>query len=146
MTASPEPMQVVAGILVTGGRVLLSQRTPEQSFPLCWEFPGGKVEEGESPQTALIREFEEEMGFGIRVLDPYAEVSYARPGGLPVRVCFYFVECAWGAPRPVEVAAVEWVELSDLGSWDLLPTNMEVAERLSRGSAGEGMERGEAER
>ena len=55
-------VQVVAAILQKDGRILVGQRTPEQSHPLKWEFPGGKVEPGESPEQALARELEEELG------------------------------------------------------------------------------------
>lgn len=130
MTSPSDPLNVVAGILIEDGRVLLAQRTAEQSFSLCWEFPGGKVEDGERPEEALVREFEEEMGFGIRVTAPYAEVGYTSPTGRPVRVRFFMAERTEGVPRPIEVAAVEWVELNDLGSWNVIPTNLAVAERL----------------
>jgi len=130
MTSPSAPLDVVAGILIEDGRVLLAQRTPEQSYPLCWEFPGGKVEEGEQPEAALVREFGEEMGFAIRVKEPYAEVSTESPTGRQVRVRFFMAERAAGVPHPVEVAAVEWVELTDLGRWNVIPTNLAVVERL----------------
>lgn len=130
MTSPPHPLDVVAGVLIEDGRVLLAQRTADQSFPLCWEFPGGKVEEGEQPEAALVREFEEEMGFTIRVKAPYAEVSTGSPAGRAVHVRFFLAEREAGTPHPVEVAAVEWVELSDLGRWNVIPTNLAVVERL----------------
>ena len=130
MTSSSIPLDVVAGILIEDGRALLAQRTAEQSYPLCWEFPGGKVEEGEHPEAALVREFGEEMGFEIRVKELYAEVSTESPTGRPVRVRFFMVERTAGIPHPVEVAAVEWVQLSDLGRWNVIPTNLAVVERL----------------
>jgi mutator protein MutT len=130
MTSPPNPLDVVAGILIEDGRVLLAQRTADQSFPLCWEFPGGKVEEGERPEEALVREFEEEMGFAISARAPYAEVNTASPTGRTVRVRFFLVERVAGTPQPVEVAAVEWVELNDLGRWNVIPTNLAVVERL----------------
>ena len=137
MTSPSSPLDVVAGILIEEGRVLLAQRTVDQSFPLCWEFPGGKVEAGEHPEVALAREFEEEMGFAIRATDLYAEVSTGNPTGRAVHVRFYLVERVSGTPHPVEVAAVEWVELNDLGRWNVIPTNLAVAERLmgDRGEA-----------
>ena len=88
------------------------------------------MEEGEQPEAALVREFEEEMGFEIRVKEPYAEVSTESPTGRQVRVRFFMAERVAGMPHPVEVAAVEWVELSDLGRWNVIPTNLAVVERL----------------
>ena len=55
-------VQVVAAILQNDGKILVGQRTPDQSHPLKWEFPGGKVEPGESLEQALARELEEELG------------------------------------------------------------------------------------
>src|SRR3954451_13365547 len=55
-------VQVVAAILERDGLILIGQRTPEQSHPLKWEFPGGKVVSGETPEQALARELEEELG------------------------------------------------------------------------------------
>ena len=55
-------VQVVAAVLQSEDKILVGQRMPEQSHPLKWEFPGGKVEPGESPEQALARELEEELG------------------------------------------------------------------------------------
>ena len=66
-------VRVVAGIVVEAGRVLIAQRPRPQSFALRWEFPGGKMEPGESPEDALDREFQEELG--IRIFDPEGETA-----------------------------------------------------------------------
>lgn len=63
----PEPIDVVAAVIVHGDRFLACRRAPHKAAPGKWEFPGGKVEPGESPAEALVREIREELGIGIRV-------------------------------------------------------------------------------
>ena len=71
------PIHVVAGIVVESGRVLLAQRSRHRSFPLLWEFPGGKVEPGEQPEAALVREFREELGIEVEPAGIYTSIEYS---------------------------------------------------------------------
>ena len=84
-------VQVVAAILERDGRILIGQRTPAQSHPLKWEFPGGKVEPGEAPEQALIRELEEELA--IRAAEPseITRYQFAYPGKRPIELIFFRV-------------------------------------------------------
>lgn len=132
----PGPTRVVAGILVENGRVLLSRRAPGQSFPHLWEFPGGKVEPGESPEDALVREFQEEVDIAIAGVTPYDAIRYRDPGGRDIAVAFYRVGSYRGSPRPLEVAAVAWVPVPDLGTVDFIPANQGIVERLRNESEG----------
>ncbi len=63
-----------------GGRYLVTQRPPTSSLPLLWEFPGGRVEEGESDEAALARELREEMAIDVRVLEQVVHTHHAYPG------------------------------------------------------------------
>ena len=65
----PIMKRVVAGLIVRDGKLLVCQRTRHQTMPLKWEFPGGKIEEGEQPRAALRRELEEELGILATVGD-----------------------------------------------------------------------------
>lgn len=125
------PIEVVAGIVVQGGRVLIAQRRADQSFPLQWEFPGGKRERGESAQAALDREFREELGIGVAALGPYEEISYRDPAGILVRVAFLRARKRRGEPRPLQVAAVEWVDADRLQALEFIPHNREIVDRLA---------------
>jgi len=125
-------VEVVAGILLEEGEVLLGRRTAGQAFPLQWEFPGGKVEPGETPEAALVREFREEVGIAIEVGDLYDEIEYDRPDRpLRIRVRFYLARRLSGVPRPLEVAEVAWVRLEDLPAMDFIPFNRSVVGRLA---------------
>jgi 8-oxo-dGTP diphosphatase len=127
-------VDVVAGILIEEMGVLLGQRTREQSFPLQWEFPGGKREPGESDADALVREFREEIGIGVRVKALYDTVEYDRDAETRIAVRFYLVERVSGDPEALQVEAVAWVRRESLGAIDFIPFNRGVVARLVAGS------------
>jgi len=129
---APGPLRVVAGIIVEEGRVLVAQRTREQRFGLKWEFPGGKIEAGESPEDALVREFREELGIETRALDPYDRIRYRDAWGKELDVVFHRAERTGGEPEPLEVAAVAWVPVGRLAALDMIPANRGVVDRLIR--------------
>jgi 8-oxo-dGTP diphosphatase len=130
-------IEVVAGIVVEGGRVLIAQRRADQSFPLNWEFPGGKCEAGESAEAALDREFREELGIGVAVLGLYEEVCYRDPAGVEVRVVFLRARKRRGKPRPLQVAAVDWVDAAGLVAVEFIPHNRRIVARLVEELAGD---------
>jgi 8-oxo-dGTP diphosphatase len=122
---------VVAALIERRGRVLLSQRREDQSFPLMWEFPGGKVEPGESPCAALEREIREELGCTIRVgaivdlvFFAYAEFDLVMP--------VFKARIVRGSPRPVQVRALTWKPLSTLPRTLMPPADRPLAARLAR--------------
>lgn len=136
-SGTPEPIRVVAGILMEAGRVLVTQRTREQRFGLKWEFPGGKIEAGESPEEALVREFREELGIETRALAPYDRIRYRDAWGKELDVGFHRLERTGGEPTPLEVAAVAWVPVDRLEGLDMIPANRGVVERLVREGRGD---------
>jgi 8-oxo-dGTP diphosphatase len=125
---------VVAGLLVgEDGRVLISQRRADQSLPLQWEFPGGKVEPGESPVEALARELAEELGASVRVGRIWDVLFHAYPD-FDLVMLVYACRLAPGSapPRAVEVADLAWVAPRDFpGPWDILPADRPLVERLA---------------
>ena len=123
-------VEVVAGILVEENRVLLAQRSRHRSFPLLWEFPGGKVEPGESPEAALRREFLEELGIDVLPSSVYTTIAYTGTHGGLVRVVFYRVANRRGEPRPIDVEAVQWANAEDMARLDIIPANVGVMARL----------------
>ena len=110
--------------------MLLSRRRADQPMPNQWELPGGKVEPGESPVEALAREIEEELGCPATV-GRIDDVVFFRYPDFDLYMLVY--SCALGgAPRPVEVAAIEWVEPARLPSFDVLPADRPLVERLAK--------------
>lgn len=123
-------LDVVAAVIVRRGRVLMAQRRREDRFPLYWEFPGGKVEPGETHADALRRELEEELGIRVASDRPYGRTSYQLPTGEIARIHFYLARLLSGEPRPLEVHAWRWVDADGLVSLDVIPSNRALVTRL----------------
>jgi len=121
---------VVAGLIIGDDRrILITQRRADQELPLQWEFPGGKVEPGESPVAALIRELGEEIGVMVEVGRIWDVLFHAYPA-FDLVMLVYVCRIVDGVPRPVEVAAVAWVAPLDLARWDILPADRPIVDRL----------------
>jgi 8-oxo-dGTP diphosphatase len=146
-TTDPERKRtlVVAALIRRGETVLVSQRRSNQPMPLLWEFPGGKVEAGESPTEALTREIREELGCEIHV-GRIEEVVFHAYAGFDLYMLVY--NCTLtrrGGPdevnggdievRAVEVERIAWVAASELPSLALLPADYPLARRLAEEAA-----------
>lgn len=126
---------VVAGLIVgDDGRILITQRRPDQALGGKWEFPGGKVEPGEAPVAALVRELAEEIGVTVAVGRIWDVLFHAYPEFdlvMLVYVCRIITSSPGvGGPRAVEVADLAWVAPHDLAAWDILPADRPLVERL----------------
>lgn len=135
MTAAGRARKLVVAALVRdGSRVLMSRRRADQPMPLLWEFPGGKVEPGEHPEAALVREVREELGCEVAVDCIFEVVFHAYPE-FDLVMLVYTARLVEGTPRAVEVAAVEWIEAARLPALDLLPADYPLAEALARAAS-----------
>jgi 8-oxo-dGTP diphosphatase len=118
-------MLVVAAALVDGeGRVLLQQRPEGKAMAGLWEFPGGKVEEGELPEAALARELEEELGIAVdpAALAPACFASAAV--GAKHMILLLYVCRAWkGEPRPLEAPALRWARPAEMRGLPMPPAD-----------------------
>jgi 8-oxo-dGTP diphosphatase len=124
-------VQVVAGILEREGRILICRRTPEQSHPLKWEFPGGKVEPGESPAEALERELEEELGITEAAGDEIDRYEFAYPGKSPILLIFIRVTSFRGEPRNLIFHEVRWEPRERLSSFDFVEGDLDFIRSLA---------------
>jgi 8-oxo-dGTP diphosphatase len=120
---------VVAGLIADETRVLITQRRADQSLPLQWEFPGGKVEPGEAPVAALARELVEEVGITVEVGAIWDVLFHAYPA-FDLVMLVYACRITDGRARAVEVADVAWVEVGELPVWDILPADRPLVDRL----------------
>ncbi|NIL74246.1 (deoxy)nucleoside triphosphate pyrophosphohydrolase [Rhodococcus sp. B10] len=119
---------VVAGVLVSNGLLLLAQRSRPAELAGRWELPGGKVEDGEKPEDALVRELREELGVETSVGEPLAgDVELS--GVLTLRA--YLVELISGTPVPLEHSDLRWVDARGLGEIDLVDADRAWIPELS---------------
>jgi len=122
-------LSVVAAFVRNANAVLLSQRRADQSFPLSWEFPGGKIEPGESPEFALVREIQEELGCTVKV-GQVVDVVFHAYADFDLYMLLYACEVVDGVPHPVEVAAVSWVPLDQMLTLPMPPADLPLVQRL----------------
>lgn len=123
---------VVAAALVDAeGRVLLAQRPAHKSLGGLWEFPGGKLEPGESPEAALIREVEEELAVRLEpdALDPFAFASHAYDS-FHLLMPLYVVRRWSGEPQPLEAQALAWVKPADMDAYPMPPADLPLVAKL----------------
>ncbi|HMJ60654.1 MAG TPA: (deoxy)nucleoside triphosphate pyrophosphohydrolase [Bryobacteraceae bacterium] len=127
------PLLVSAGIIVRGGRILIGQRRKGGRHSLKWEFPGGKVERGESPQQALVRELAEELRIDAKAGAELARYEHEYPTGSRVHLLFFVVDEFSGEPEAVAFEQISWVDLTALPSVDFLAGDLDFVRRLARG-------------
>lgn len=123
------PIQVAAGLLFAEGRLLLAQRPPGSHLAGCWEFPGGKLEPGESWEDALVRELHEELGARVEVGPLVEEITHAYPGKT-VHLRFYRCRLVDGTPEPRGCSALAWVDQPGLSGFDFPEADALLIRRL----------------
>lgn len=115
------------------GQVLVCQRTRHQTMPLKWEFPGGKIEEGEQPRAALRRELEEELGIQAEIGEEVARIRHEYPGGGAVELRFYAVRKYKGEIENRIFRDVQWSSRAQLAAYDFLEADLGLVKDLSAG-------------
>ncbi|MGA3235102.1 MAG: (deoxy)nucleoside triphosphate pyrophosphohydrolase [Bryobacteraceae bacterium] len=113
-------VQVVAAIIEREGRILIGQRQAEQSHALKWEFPGGKVEPGETPEGALARELEEELTIRDARGSEITRYEFAYPGKNPIALIFYRVTEFEGEPQNLIYREMRWEPRPKLATFDFV--------------------------
>lgn len=127
--------EVVAGLIREGDRILICQRPAGKARGLLWEFPGGKVEAGESKEAALIRECREELGVTLEVGKVYAELTYEYPD-VTVRLTLFEARIAEGVPRRIEHADVKWIKPEEITEYPFCPADKEICGKISKSVVG----------
>lgn len=121
---------VTAAIIIRDGKVLITRRAAGQAHAGWWEFPGGKVEDGESPEECLYRELKEELGVDTHIGNKLAESIYEYATGA-IRLIAFEAAIAEGEIRLTVHEEALWANISDLSSYMLLPADRPIAEAIS---------------
>ena len=120
---------VTAAIIERDGRIFIARRAPQENFAGFWEFPGGKVEPGETPEDCLIRELQEEFGIRAAVRAFVGENVHAYESG-SIRLLAYEVDIIEGEISLSVHDAFDWVEPPALPDHGLLPADIPIARKL----------------
>ena len=126
-------INVVAGLIFRDGRLLACQRHEKSAFPLKWEFPGGKIEDGESDADALRRELKEELGISVSAMTFFHEHEHAYPDGPDVSLRFFKILAFDQEVTNLVFQRIEWLDLSELPSRDFLAGDVPLIKILAQG-------------
>ncbi len=122
---------VVAAVIERGGCILIGQRKNAGRHPLKWEFPGGKVEPGETPEAATVRELEEELAIRARVDRELMRYQYEYPGRPPILLIFHRIVDFEGEPENRDFEQIRWELPERLSAYDFLEGDVQFLRGLT---------------
>ncbi|WP_319559559.1 (deoxy)nucleoside triphosphate pyrophosphohydrolase [Marispirochaeta sp.] len=122
-------IRVTAAVVRRNGYILLARRSASQSRALMWEFPGGKVEEGENDRGCLVRELREELGIETRIGELVGVFPCTYPD-ISIELAVYNAEVLEGEPHPREHHELAWVTIDNLLEYKLADADVPAAELL----------------
>jgi len=128
---TPRAIEVAAGLVFQGGKLLITQRPEGGHLAGLWEFPGGKLEPGESFEVCLARELREELGIEVAVGEELEEITHDYPGKR-VRLKFFRCGLASGTPQPLGCQALAWVSAGELRARNFPEADARLLARLER--------------
>jgi len=131
--AGPALRFVAAALIVRAGEILICQRRPDQPMALQWEFPGGKIESGESPEQALARELDEELGIHATIGQRVTRIRHNYRHGGAVDLQFFAVNEFTGELENRIFQQFKWVRLEDLPEYDFLAADRGLIRDLAAG-------------
>jgi 8-oxo-dGTP diphosphatase len=129
------PIVVTAAIITDGKKVLIAQRKSTGRLPNKWEFPGGKVEAGETPESCLKREIMEEFGIEVSIGQFLGESTYKYDFGL-IRLLAFRTFWIEGELNPKAHEAIEWVTPDKISNYDFAPADIPFVEKIRRNEFG----------
>jgi 8-oxo-dGTP diphosphatase len=117
--------------MVNNGKVLIAQREAGSHMEFRWEFPGGKLEPGETTEECIVREIKEELNLDIEVLDIYKIVQFAYKEKEILLLC-YLCKIIGGEGRPLECNDFRWVGRDELSEYEFVPADLLIVEKLTK--------------
>ena len=118
-------LEVTAAIIRQNGKVLICQRPVEKNCGLLWEFPGGKIEAGETGEQSIIRECQEELGVTLSVERELTDITYTYPDRI-VHLYFYLCNIAAGVPEKKEHNALAWIATDEVDRYEFCPADTKM--------------------
>lgn len=122
---------VVGAIIEKEKKILCAQRSKKMSLPLLWEFPGGKIEPGETPENALMREIQEEMNCSIKVKKQVEHTVYEYDFGI-VHLTTFLCSIIEGSPALLEHEKMEWLSVKELHTLKWAPADIPAVNKLQQ--------------
>ena len=124
-------VEVVAALIWRDNKFLICQRPAHKARALLWEFVGGKVEEGESKQDALIRECKEELNISISVGEVFAEVTHEY-ADITVHLTLFNAKICGGQPQLLEHNAIKWITPSQIPKFEFCPADKIFLDKIKQ--------------
>ena len=125
-------IEVAAGLIIRSSEILVCQRKRTARYPLQWEFPGGKLEPGETAAQCLRRELQEELGIDAVVGCEFHRHEWIYPDSGSFAVYFFIIDSFPGTPVNNVFEQIRWIPLQELSSIEMLEGNREVVELLAK--------------
>jgi 8-oxo-dGTP diphosphatase len=122
-------LEVVAALVISGGKIMVCQRAEGKSNALLWEFPGGKVEEGEKKGEAIVRECREELSAELSPLGVCADTYYAYPMG-EIHLSLLRCEVKSGSIRNLEHNDIRWIAPEEIDAYPFCPADEALIKQL----------------
>lgn len=132
MTNLPHKKIGVAVIVNEQQEILIDKRLPTGVMANMWEFPGGKIEAGESPEDCITREIKEEIGVTIKCDRHLIDITHSY-SEFTVTLSVYICHIVSGEPQPLECAEIRWVNVSQLHDFEFPSANQEIISLLAKG-------------
>lgn len=123
--------EVVAALIWDNDKFLICQRPANKARPLLYEFVGGKIDPGETPKQALIRECREELGITLSVGNVFMDVVHTYPD-ITVHLTLYNASILEGVPQLLEHNDIRWIPVSEIPNYKFCPADEEILARLQR--------------
>ena len=130
MDSSKKRREVVAALIYRGDRFMICRRPEGKARAGMWEFVGGKAEEGESLEQALVRECLEEIGVTVKVGAPFTTEVYDYPD-IAVHLTLFYATIISGEPRPMEGNAIAWITPAEIADYTFVPADERILARLA---------------
>lgn len=130
-------LQVTCALIEEGGKVLVAQRSDMMDLPLKWEFPGGKVERGETEEDCIVRECREELNLVVKVVERMEPSHFMQPSGTTIVLIPFRCKRLSGVLELREHRAAQWLKVGSLNGLDWAPADLPIVKAYMQMHAGD---------